>query len=133
MDAASHSDVEITLWAIIGPAVVVVCLAGAVATVILTVQGTRVRRRGGDVAHCSWWLGALSRGMTLVGLLSFSAHLARAFMKIGAGAAGDPEVLMTSLGEAFARLFVCLLTAAIAHAGVMLLGPPRPSRLTPET
>jgi hypothetical protein len=126
MDAVSHAVVEITLWEMVGPAVAVVCLAGALATVILTVHGIRARRRGGDVAYCSWWLGVLSRGMVLVGLLSFSAHLTPAIMKIGAGVVGDPEVLMMSIGEAFAKLSVCLLTAAIAHAAVMLLGPPRP-------
>ncbi len=126
METATQGGVEVTLFQIVGPVVVVVCLVALLAVLITTGFGIRARIKGADVTGASWWLGTCSRVLLIFGLLSFAWYLTTAFSKIGMGAMGRPELIVNDLAEAFARLTLPLFVALLGHVGIMLIG--RPSR-----
>jgi hypothetical protein len=129
METTVQADHYVSIFQLVGPAMVIVSLCAFVTLVVLLVVGLRSKAKGTGTASVVWWIRSVTLWMFVFGFVSFAAVATRDFAKIGMGGVGNPQPIFDTLSEAFSRLMLASGVALVGLTASLIVGPPKKMEL----
>ena len=125
METTVQTGYSVSIFQLIGPAMLIVSICAVVAFVVLLVLGLNSKTKGSDSTAIVWWIRSIALWVFIFGFVSFSYIAARDFAKIGLGGLGASRLIFATLSDAFSRLMSASVVALVGLTASLIVGPPK--------